>query len=58
MSAFTDSIRLGAAQLTARRMYVIAMVLVPLLTTAFFLSLMHSGQIGRASCRERVLRLV
>ena len=43
MSAFTDSIRLGAAQLTARRMYVIAMVLVPLLTTAFFLSLMHSG---------------
>ena len=43
MSAFTDSLRLGVARLASRRLFVLAMAVVPLLTTVFFVSLMHSG---------------
>lgn len=43
MSAFSESIKLGVAQITSRRMYVYAMVLVPLLCTLFFVGLMHRG---------------
>ncbi|MDE6137332.1 MAG: ABC transporter permease [Muribaculaceae bacterium] len=43
MSAFTDSLRLGVARLASRRLYIFAMAVVPLLTTVFFVSLMHSG---------------
>lgn len=43
MSAFKNSIRLGVAQLLSRKMYIFAMVFVPLLTTLFFVSLMSRG---------------
>ncbi len=43
MSAFSESIKLGVAQIASRRMYIIAMVLVPLLCTLFFVGLMHRG---------------
>jgi len=43
MSALKNSLRLGIAQLASRRLYVFAMVFIPLLTTVFFVSLMESG---------------
>ena len=43
MSAFSESIKLGVAQITSRKMYIYAMVLVPLLCTLFFVGLMHRG---------------
>lgn len=43
MSTFSESIKLGVAQITSRKMYIYAMVLVPLLCTLFFVGLMHRG---------------
>lgn len=42
-SATIDSIRLGILRLASRKMYIFAMVLVPLLTTVFFVDLMGEG---------------